>query len=89
MHKLYEISSTLEAEPETLKRARGGGGVLYVGHGWLTKEILDKRWSKKANIMLKVMFMAKYFYKCFQSFSIFIYNERLPVKSYQFFNTYK
>ena len=55
MHKLYEISSSLEAEPETLKRARGGGGVLYVGYGWLTKEILDKRWSKKANIMLKVI----------------------------------
>ena len=31
------------------------------------------------------MFLAKYFYQYFQIFSIFIYNESLPMKSYQFF----
>ena len=33
--------------------------------------------------------MAKYFYQHFQIFSIFIYNESLPMKSYQFFKIYK
>ena len=33
--------------------------------------------------------MAKYFYQIFQIFSIFMYNESLPMKSYQFFKIYK
>ena len=33
--------------------------------------------------------MAKYFYQHFQIFSTFIYNESLPMKSYQFFRMYK
>ena len=40
------------ADPEIFKR----GGALYVGHhGWLTKKILDFRWSKKAKITLKAI----------------------------------
>ena len=34
-------------------------------------------------------FMAKYFYQHFQIFSIFIFNETLPMKSYQFFKICK
>ena len=33
--------------------------------------------------------MTKYFYRYFQIFSIFIYNESLPMKSYQFFKICK
>ena len=34
-------------------------------------------------------FLAKYFYQNVQLFSIFIYNESLPIKSYQFFKISK
>ena len=52
-------------------------GVLYVGyHGQETKKILGFKWSK-------------YFYQYFQMFSIFMYHESLPMKSYQFFKIYK
>ena len=65
-------------------------GVLYVSHhGWLMKKILGFRWSKKAKITLETKFLAQYFCQYFQIFSIFIYNESLPMKSYQFLKTYK
>ena len=35
------------------------------------------------------MFLAKYFYQYFQIFSMFIYNESLPMRSYQFFKISK
>ena len=38
--------------------------------------------------MLNYKFLGKYFYQHFQIFSIFIYNESLPMKSYQFFKIY-
>ena len=43
-----------EADLGILKRM--GGGSLYVSqHGWLTREILDCRWSKKAKITLQTI----------------------------------
>ena len=45
--------------------------------------------SKTQNNVRNYKFFAKYFYKYFQIFSIFIYNERLLVKSYQFLKIYK
>ena len=74
-----------EADPEILKEA-----VLYVGHhGWPTKKILGFTWSKNSqNNVRNYKFLGKYFYQHFQIFSIFIYNESLPMKSYQFFKIY-
>ena len=64
------------------------GVALYVGHhGWSTKKSLGFRWSKKAKITLETKSLAKYFYQHFQIFSIFICNESLPMKYYQFFKT--
>ena len=68
------------------------GVALYFGHyGWPTKKILAFRWSKKANITLdrKYKFLANYFYQHFQIFSIFIYNESLPMKYYKIFKICK
>ena len=67
-------------------------GALYVGHhGWPIKKILGFRWSKKAKITLnnKLNLLAKHFFQFFQIFSIFTYNESLPMKFYQFFKIYK
>ena len=64
------------------------GVALYVGHhGWSTKKSLGFRWSKKAKITLETKSLAKYFYQHFQIFSIFICNESLSMKYYQFFKT--
>ena len=38
--------------------------------------------QKGQNNVRSYMFLAKYFYQYFQIFSIFIYNESLPMKSY-------
>ena len=45
--------------------------------------------SKGQNNVRNYKFLAKYFYQYFQIFSIFIYDENLPMKSYHFFKTYK
>ena len=57
-------------------------------HDWLMKKILGLRWSKKAKITLQTKAFGETF-QYFQIFFIFIYNESLPVKSYQFFKIYK
>ena len=69
----------------------GKGGSFYVGHhGCWMKKILGFRWSKKGqNNVGNYTFLAKYFYQYFQIFSIFIYNENLPMKSYKFFKACK
>ena len=55
--------------------------ALYVSHhGWATKKILGFRWSKKANITLETLSFWQNI--SISIFSIFIYNERLPMKSY-------
>ena len=74
------------ADPEILKRV-----ALYFGHhGQPMKEILGFRWSKKGKITLKtITFCANYFSEYFQIFSIFVYNESFPMKSYQFFKICK
>ena len=73
-------------DPEILKRV-----ALHFGHhGWPMKEILGFRWSKKDKITLKTLtFCAKYFSEHFEIFSIFVYNESFPMKSYQFFKICK
>ena len=68
------------------------GVALYVGpHGWPTKKILGFRWSKKARITLEsISFWQNISISIFnQIFSIFIYNESLPMKCYQFFKICK
>ena len=45
--------------------------------------------QKGLNNVRNYKFLGKYFYQHFQIFSIFIYNEILPIKSYQFFKIYK
>ena len=55
-----------------------------------TNKVLGFRWSEKVKIMLETLsFLTKYFCQYFSFFSIFIYNESLPMKSYQFFKIYK
>ena len=44
---------------------------------------------KYQNNVTNYKFLAKYFYQHFQIFSIFIYNESLPMKSYQLFKICK
>ena len=48
-------------------------------------QIVQKRQNNVRNYKL----LTKYFYQHFQIFSIFIYNESLPMKSYQFFKICK
>ena len=65
---------------------------LYVGHqDWPTKKILGFRWSKKTKITLKAISFWRNISISVFKFSpfIFIYNESLPMKYYQFFKTYK
>ena len=65
--------------------------------GWSMKKILGFRWSKKAKITLETISfyrnisfsIFRYFFQYFQVFSIFICNESLQIKSYQFFKIYK
>ena len=67
------------------------GVALYVSHhGWPTKKLLGFRWSKKAKTTLETISIRISIrnFQHFQLFSIFIYNEILPVK-YQFFKTCK
>ena len=65
--------------------------ALHVGHhGWPTKKIFGFRWSKKAKITLETISFGqnisifKFSKKHLQIFSIFIYKENLPMKSYHF-----
>ena len=44
---------------------------------------------KRPNNVRNHKFLVKHFYHHFQIFSIFIYNESLPMKSYQFFKICK
>ena len=44
---------------------------------------------KDQNNVRNYKFLAKYLYQHFKLFSIFIYNESSPMKSYQFFKIYK
>ena len=73
------------ADSEILKK-----GVLYVGHhGWMTKKILDFRWSKTVKIMLETISFWRNTSFIIFKFSVFISNESLPMKSYHFFKIYK
>ena len=66
------------------------GVALYVGHhGWSTKKILSFRWPRKAKITLKTILFWQIFLSTFSNFLHFIYNENLPMKSYQFFKICK
>ena len=59
-------------------------------HGWPKKKILGFRLYKKAKIRLEtIKILAKCFCQCSQLFSIFIYNESLPIISCQFLKIYK
>ena len=65
--------------------------ALHVGHqGWPTKKIFGFQWSKMAKITLETISFGqnisifKFSKKHLQIFSIFIYKENLPTKSYQF-----
>ena len=64
--------------PEILKR----GGVLYFRWCYISD-------FKGQNNVRNYKFLAKCFCQCFQIFSVFINNESLPMKSYQFFRIYK
>ena len=74
------------ADREILKR---GGGVCR--SPWLADEekFMFQMVYKRPNNVRNHKFLAKYFYHHFQIFSIFIYNESLPMKSYQFFKICK
>ena len=63
---------------------------LYVGHRVADEEYFRFHmvWKGQNNVR-NYKFLAKYSYQCFQIFSIFIYNESLPMKSYQFFKICK
>ena len=65
--------------------------VLYFGHHVCPKKkILGFRWHKKGKSNVRsYRFLAKHFLQYFQIFSIFIYNESLLMKSYQFFKIYR
>ena len=64
---------------------------LYVSHrDRSAKEILGLRWSKKAKITLEtISFRRNVSVTIFKFSPIFIYNESLPMKSYQLFQIYK
>ena len=70
------------ANPEILKRREAPCLPPWLAD----EENLGFRWSKKTKITLQTKSLAKHF---FQYFQIFIYNESLPTKSYQFFKIYK
>ena len=77
-------------------RVRGGSrdfekGALYVGHhGSSMKKILSLRWFEKAKITLETInFWRNISISIFKFSPIFICNESLPMKSYQFFKIYK
>ena len=53
------------------------------------RNCLDSDDVKSQNNVRNFKFLVKYFYKYFQIFPIFIYNENLPMKSYNFFQIYK
>ena len=74
------------ADPEILKR----GGVLC-RPPWLADEenTRSQMVHRGQNKVRNYKCLAKYFYQCFQIFSVFIYNKSLPMKSYQFFKIYK
>ena len=74
------------AGPEILKRS----GALC-RPPWLADEenFRFQMVEKGQNHVRNYKFLAKYFYQHFQIFSIFIYNESLPMKSYQFFKICK
>ena len=62
------------------------GVALCVGHHvWPTKKILGLRWSKKAKIMIEAIDFWKNISISIIKFSLFLYNESLPKKSYQLF----
>ena len=74
------------ADPEILVRSvLSSRGTLYVGHHyWKKKKILGLRWSKNIKITLEtISFWQNISFSIF-NFSIFIYNERFPMKSDQF-----
>ena len=53
------------------------------------RNCLDSDDVKSQNNVRNFKFLVKYFYKYFQIFPIFIYNENLPMKSYNVFQIYK
>ena len=75
-----------EADPEFLKR---GGTLCQLPQLADEKNFRFQMVSKGQNNVRNYKFLAKYFYQYFQIFSAFIYDENLPMKSYQFFKTYK
>ena len=61
--------------------------LLYANHHrWWKKKILGFRKSEKTKKSQKLKFLAKHFLQYFQFF--FHFNEKLPMKSYQFFKFY-
>ena len=72
-------------DPEILGRSMFfSRGTLYVGHHyWKKKKMLGFRWSKKVKITLEtISFWRNISFSIF-NLSIFIYNERFPMKSDQ------
>ena len=62
--------------------------ALNIGHqGWPTKKSLGFRWSKKAKITLETIHFWRNIY--ISIFSISLYNESFPTKSFQFFKIYE
>ena len=76
----------LWADTEILK---SGGAICQPP--WLAYEenFRFQMVQKGQNNFRNYKFLAKYFYQYFQMFAIFIYNESLSMKSYQFFKIYK
>ena len=74
------------ADPEILKRE----GAPY-RPPWLADEenFSFQTVLKSQSNIRNYKFLAKYFYQYFQFFSIFIYNESLPIKSYKLFKICK
>ena len=74
------------ADREILKRS---GGVCW--SPWLADEekFRFQMVYKRPNNVRNHKFLVKHFYHHCQIFSIFIYNESLPMKSYQFFKICK
>ena len=68
----------------------GGGGDLCRPPLLTDEENLRFQmvWQGLSNVR-NYKFLVKYLFQYIQNFSIFIYNESLPMKSYQFFKIYK
>ena len=71
------------ADPEILKRGRGGGALYVDHHDYPTEKILGSRWFKKDEITLETVSFSQNV-----SISIFKCSPFLSMKSHQFFKIY-